>query len=289
MRHIRTGDKEPIEIVATNALGQRLIGLTNIKLQVRRTSDNYYLDWTDNTFRALPAQLLQDLDEIDENDSPGEYQLHAPLIGHSYGFDTSVLTNAIDEDTYRMLAIQSGSPQNASNVPQLGHLKVGGFIDFVDQSISDNATPDEVKEAMRDYGLDHLVSVNPGIVPPASNTYIRQILDKEDQIIAGQERFSLEMAWAYRKTSDELMGLVWVESANLVVLTATTCTVNWCEHGVAGVKFSVSGVGPDARGVFSVTKANPALVSNTAYYAEATVEIPSYGTIKGVKGNITLG
>ena len=289
MRHIRTGDKEPIEIVATDSVNDRIIGLTNLKLQVRRTSDNYYFDWDDNTFRETPTQILQTLTEVDFNESPGEYQLHAPSIGHSYGFDTSQITNAIDEDTYRMLAIQDGSPQNARNIPQLGHLKVGGFVDYIDQCISDNATPDEVKETMRDFGLDHLVSVDPGVVPPASNTYIRQLLDNQDQIIAGQELYSVQMSWAYRADTAELMGLVWVESANLVVLAPTSCTIEWCEHDVAGVLFAETGVGPDARGIFSVTKTNPNLVTNTAYYAKATVAISGYGDVIGVKGSITVG
>jgi hypothetical protein len=288
-RHIRLGDKEPIEAVAVDALNNRLSSLTNLKLQVRRTSDNLYLDWTDSTFKASPTQLWQTLSEVDDTDSEGEYNLDVPG-SHEGGFDTSLLVNPASEDTYRMLVVQDGSPQNADNMPQIGHLKVGGFIDYIDEAISSQASPSEVTTALRDFGLDHLVSVNPGVVPPTSNTYIRQILDNQTTLLDNQTNvYSIQQNWSYRQSDDTLQGQIWVESGNLVVVAPTTCSVTWYDHPTGASLFTIAEADPDARGVFALSRTAPGFLSNRPYYAEASVNITGYGTIKGIKGVFVLG
>lgn len=284
--HIQTGTKEPIEVMAVDADRARLVGLTNLKVKLRRVSDGGYFDWTDNKFKPSPTQLYETLIPVDITNSPGEYKLSNGT--HIDGFDTTEIDNPVANDVYRVAAVQDGDPQNAVNFPQIGEIKVGGWVDYIDQLISDNATPAEILQALRDFGLDHLVSVNPGVVPPAAGTYIRQILDKQNELLARPIVYSLQQNWSYNKTLDVLVGQVWVESANLVVIAPTSCTVTWYDDTEA-IMFTMSDATPDARGVFKVSKQSPSLQSNKAYYAEAAVDVPAFGTVKAIKGAFTIG
>lgn len=284
--HIQTGAKEPIEVMAIDDDRARLVGLTNLKVKLRRVSDGFYFDWATNRFRTSPTQLYETLVPIDATNSPGEYKLSNGT--HIDGFDTTEINNPVDNDVYRVAAVQDGVPQNAINFPQIGEIKVGGWVDYIDQLISDNATPAEVLQALRDFGLDHLISVNPGIVPPAAGTYIRQILDKQDALIARPIVYSLKQNWSYNKATDTLAGQVWVESQNLVVTGSSNCSVTWYSDAELPM-FTMTDVTPDLRGVFLVTQTSPGLQSNKGYYAEATVTVPTFGTVSAIKGAFTVG
>ena len=127
---IQTGQKEPIVALIVDANGDELIGKTNIKIKVRRLSDGFYFDWSDDTFRAGGSviQFLQALSEVSGVYSPGEYQLNT--VNHVDGFDTSQITNAADDDVYYITAIQDvGS--DAANVPLIGEIKVGSYVDDI--------------------------------------------------------------------------------------------------------------------------------------------------------------
>ena len=55
---IQTGDTEPIETnVLIDAAKNKLTGLTNVKLKIRRQFDNKYFDWSTNSFEISPVQL----------------------------------------------------------------------------------------------------------------------------------------------------------------------------------------------------------------------------------------
>lgn len=127
---IQTGQKEPIVALIVDANGDELTGKTDIKIKVRRLSDGYYFDWSDDTFKAgaSVSQMLQALIEVSAAYSPGEYQLNK--AGHSGGFDTSTITNANDDDVYYVTAIQD-SGTDAANVPLIGEIKVGSFVDDI--------------------------------------------------------------------------------------------------------------------------------------------------------------
>lgn len=125
---IKTGEKEPIVVLIVDQDGNPLTGLTDIKIRVRRGSDGFYLDWSDNTFKATPAQLLVALEQISAVLSPGEYQLNTVI--HVDGFDTSTFVQLVDEEQYFVTAVQDGA-DTASNVPQIGEIKVGGFVDDI--------------------------------------------------------------------------------------------------------------------------------------------------------------
>ncbi len=284
--HIQTGAKEPIEVMAVDPLRTRLTGLTNLKLKIRRVSTGEYFDWNDNHFKLAPAQLMETLVPVDPTRSPGEYKLNNAI--HVDGFDTNVIVNPNDDDVYRVAVVQDGLPQNAANFPQIGEIKVGGWVDYIDQLISDNATPAEVLQALRDFGLDHLVSVNPGIVPPAAGTYIRQILDRQTELLNRPVIYSLQQNWSYNKTTDVLVGQLWVESQNLVVTSPSNCFVTWYDETESAM-FTISDADPDDRGVFKTVKSNPGLRGNRAYYAEAQVTVPGFGNVRSIKGAFTIG
>jgi hypothetical protein len=284
---IQTGGKEPIEVLAVDALQDRLTGLVNLAVSVRRVSDDWVLDWNDDTFRAAPTRQWELLTEIDATLSPGEYRLDN--ASHDKGLDTSAFTNAVADDVYRIIVVQQGTPQNAANFPQHGEIKVGDWLDFIDEAISAQATPAEVKAEMVALGLDHLISVNPGVVPPAANTYIRQILDKLDAAAAADaNRYWVQQSWSYSQADGKVVGQVWVEAGNLVVAAPASCSVTWYDDSGTAL-WTEAGVGPDAQGVFRIEKTGPGLTSNRSYYSIASVAITGYGTVKGAKGQFTIG
>lgn len=280
---IQTGATEPIEVLIVDAFRQPLVGLTNVKVKIRRLSDNLFFDWSTNGFSASPAQLLQTLVEVDAVRFPGEYRLDS--FPHVKGFNTGAIVNQVADDTYRVTVVQDGTPQSAANVPQIGEIKEGDFVDWLDQAISDNASPAEVKAELVALGLDHLVSVNPGIVPPGAGTYIRQILDR----LNSQATHSLEMSFAYNPLTDTLTGNVWLESANLVVTSPGSLALTLFDEDGAAVLGPLAAAGADAQGVFKVQVTPTGLAKNRAYYAEATVTLPSSAVVTGAKGMFTIG
>ena len=266
-----------------DSLRAPVTGLTNIKVKIRRLSDGRAFDWSTNQFETLPVQLLQALTEVDAAQFPGEYRLDSG--SHVKGFNTAAITNKVADDTYRVTVIQDGAPQSAANVPQIGEIKEGDFVDFIDHEISGNASPTEVRAELVSLGLDHLVSVNPGIVPPAANTYIRQILDK----LAAQPTHAVEMSFSYDPGTDTITGNVWLESANLVVVSPGALSLTIHDDSGAAVVGPLAAAGADAQGVFKVAASPAGLAANRSYYAEATVTLPSTDVVTGVKGMFTIG
>jgi hypothetical protein len=281
---IQTGATEPIEVLIVDAFRVPIVGLTNVKAKIRRLSDNLLFDWSDNAFKAVPTALLQTLVTINAASFPGEYRLDSSP--HVKGFNTSAIVNPVTDDVYRVTVVQDGTPQSAANVPQIGEIKEGDFIDLIDQAISDNATPAEVKAELVALGLDHLISVNPGIVPPAAGTYIRQILDR----LNAQATHSLEMSFSYDPAADKLTANVWLESANLTVGSPGSLSLTLYDEDGTAQLGPLAAAGADAQGVFKVEVTPTGLVKNRAYYAEATVTLPAAaGTVEGVKGMFTIG
>lgn len=285
---IQTGDTEPIESLVVDVQGEPITGLTNLYVVLRRVSNgSAYFDWADNTFKAVPTQLKQQMVEIDSSRSPGAYRLDA--APHTKGFNTSVITNPQANDTYVFRLVQDGSPQNAANVPQIGEIKVGQWVDNIDVEISSRATIDDVRSVHREFGLDHLVSVNPGIVPPAANTYIRQILDKLDNLETTIEGgIFVHQNYSYNITTDVLTGNVWAESANLVVSNPTNTTITFYNsNGVA--QFTMTDNAPDAQGIFRIEHPSPGFVRFEPYYSIAQITLDGGDVVAAAKGSYTIG
>lgn len=284
VREIQTGAQEPIEALVVGAGRVRLAGLTNLKLFVTRKSDGLYLDWSDNSFKVYGAatKVNSVLAPADATNSPGLYQLHeAPDHLNSF-LDFSKLVGKVAGDHYLFTVFQDGAPQTAINTPQAGEVKEGGYVDYIDQAISENASPAEVQTELRAIRLHQLVSVNPGAVQPGAGTYIKQLLDAQDQ------RYLVLCSFSYNPTADRLEGIVWVESGSLIYSGAMgTCTVRWYDKD--GVEqFSMSDAAPDAQGFFKVEKSGPALAKNQVYYATAEVPVTGFGPVSGGKGNFTF-
>jgi hypothetical protein len=286
---IKAGATEPIEILAVDAFGAALPGLGNLKVKIRRVANAQFIDWSDNTFKAGAScsQLLQPLQEISPTYGSGEYRLNS--TPHVKGFNTAAITNPYTNDVYRVTVVQDGAPQNAANLPQIGEIKVGEWVEYFDDFISNHVSQDDMRGIIREFGLDHLVSVNPGVVPPAANTYIRQILDKMDSLtIVAESAFEVKQNWAYNPSANVLVGQTWLEHANIVVTMPSSVVVTWyTDAGVA--LFTLTSATPDAQGIIRLEKDAPGLVRNVSYYAIASFVVSGEGPIIGCKGMFTIG
>lgn len=286
MVRIQTGATEPVEVLLVDADRKPLAGLTNVKVQIRRLSDGGYFDWSDNVFKSAGSvtEQFKALVEINPVLSKGEYRLDS--APHVKGFNTAAIVNHTANETYRVLVFQDGSPASAANVPQIGEIKEGGFVDYLDEAVSAQATPAEVQAELRAIRLHQLVAVNPGALLPGAGTYIRQILDGIGGL--GGAVYHVKQSYAFDPVANAITGQVWVESGNLVVVTPVSASISW--YGDDGtLLFTEAAVGPDAQGVFKVTKASPGLVKSRSYYALASVEITGHGTVRGAKGAFTIG
>jgi hypothetical protein len=124
---IQTGDTERIEAVVLDGSLDPLTGKTDILLSIRRVSDGQWYDFSDDTFKASGWTTRQEqMTETDATNDPGTY--------HS-DFDTSAITNAAADDTYEVRVDQSPGT-DAANLPLVGEIKVGGFVDDIDQALS---------------------------------------------------------------------------------------------------------------------------------------------------------
>lgn len=129
---IETGDTEPIEVLAVDASGDPLAGLTDVFIHIRRRSDNFFFDWNDDTFKTIGSVVTRDqvLSEIDATNAAGQYELAS--AGHPNGFDTSAITNATADDTYAVTPLQS--PGTNATLPPPGEIKEGQWVDKSAQS-----------------------------------------------------------------------------------------------------------------------------------------------------------
>lgn len=283
---VQTGEKEFVGALIIGRQNERLSGLSNIMLAIRRVSDGNYFDWSDNYFKPFITltQFYETLIEPDSSNNPGFYHLHNAT--HQNGeFDFSAINNKVASDTYHFTVIQEAVPQTASNVPQIGEIKEGGFIDYIDSSISGAATPSEVQDELRAIRLHQLLSVNPGAIQAGTGTYIKQIID----LLGEKPSYVVLQTYSYNQTSDRLDGIVWVESGDIVFNSASlgACTVNWYDRGGV-LQWSEVDAAPDTQGFYKIEKATPGLALDSLYYAVAEVEITGVGTISGGKGNFTF-
>ena len=144
MSHVRiqTGDTERIQALILDASLVPLTGKTDILVSVHRVSDGLTLDWDDDTFRAYgscttPAAQMS---QVDATNYPGQYYLD---------LDTSAVTNPTSDDTY-MVTVNQSPGTDAANVPQVGEIKVGAFVDDIDASISSRAAPGDAMDLIVD-------------------------------------------------------------------------------------------------------------------------------------------
>ncbi|MGD9156790.1 MAG: hypothetical protein PVG39_00150 [Desulfobacteraceae bacterium] len=124
---IQTDETERIEVLLLDGSLSPLTSLSNAFLSIRRVSDGYWYDFNDDTFKNSGWTTRQQvMTETDSTNDQGVYH---------YDFDTSAITNVSANDTYE-LRVDCAS---ATNVPQIGEIKVGQFIDYINGSISSRA------------------------------------------------------------------------------------------------------------------------------------------------------
>ena len=119
---VQTGDTERITALILDGSLVPLTGKTDILLSIRRDSDGQWFDFDagELDFKASGWTTRQQaMTETDSTNAPGEYH---------HDFDTSAITNAADDDTYQVRVEQSPGT-DAANVPQVGEIKVGQWVD----------------------------------------------------------------------------------------------------------------------------------------------------------------
>jgi hypothetical protein len=136
-KYVKPGAREPIEIQVPNRYtGKPLTGKTDLFVSIRRTSDNLYFDWADNTFKTGATAVTRRvaMSEVSSMFSPGEYQLdYGP--DHLKGFDTSQA--AVTTDAYVIVVEQVGGT-DAGGMPM-------GFELHVQE---DTTLPAEIADAV---------------------------------------------------------------------------------------------------------------------------------------------
>jgi hypothetical protein len=168
---ITTGTVEPIQIFVVDDLGDPFTGKTDLFVRLRRSSDGEYLDWFDNTFKAAGWTTRdQSMTETDATLNPGVYEVAG-------GLDTS--TNPTEFQDQDLTVIPLQTPGIDATLPAPDELKVGQFVDNLDQSLSTTETNirggSETLQTVRDAidSLDAAVDecrLNVSFVPGGSNT-----------------------------------------------------------------------------------------------------------------------
>lgn len=128
---IQTGATEQIVAVALDASLVALTGLTDLKLMIRRVSDGWSYDFADATFKVAGwGTRQQAMTEVSAANYPGEYQ---------YTWNTGAITNPTANDAY-LLTVTQTPGTTVKNVPQVGELKVGQYVDKLDATVSSRST-----------------------------------------------------------------------------------------------------------------------------------------------------
>jgi len=138
---IQTDATERIEAYVHGSDMSALTGKTDILISIRRTSDGYWYDFDDDTFKTSGwTERREQMTETDSTNAPGTYH---------YDFDTSAITNETANDTY-MIRVEQSPGSDAVNVPQYGEIKVGQYVDYIDDAISDKAEPGDAMDLVND-------------------------------------------------------------------------------------------------------------------------------------------
>ena len=118
---IQTGATETLQVYAVNVRGKALTGLTDLYMRIRRSSNGQFLDWSDMTFKSSGIVAINKiLTEMDVSLAPGMYKVTGD-------FNTSLLTNALPNDSYLIIPLQT--PGTTAYLPGPGQIDVGGWVD----------------------------------------------------------------------------------------------------------------------------------------------------------------
>ena len=128
---IQTGATERITAVALSSALAPLTGLTDLLISIQRVSDGFWFDFADLTFKSVGWTTRQAaMTEISSTLAPGQYRTD---------FVTSTITNAAANDAYLITVTQSPGT-TVKNIPQVGELKVGQWVDNLNATVSSRST-----------------------------------------------------------------------------------------------------------------------------------------------------
>lgn len=141
---IQTGATEPIIVLVRDESLAPLTGKTDILLSIWRLSDGDFYDFDDDTFKAsgwTDRQIA--MSEVDATNAAGEYQ---------HDWDTSAIVSPVADDTY-FVRVEQSPGVDAKNLPQVGEIKVGQFLDDIDAPIS-GVAPGVWEEELADHTVN---------------------------------------------------------------------------------------------------------------------------------------
>jgi hypothetical protein len=120
---VENGKIEPIAVF-TGRTGQ------TVEIRICRQSDGFFLDWSDDTFKAVGGVVTLDetLTAKDATNAPGIYEL--ATVGHPTGLDTSLLglSKAVDHPLLVIANVTAG-PAFATTKIDPSTLKIICLID----------------------------------------------------------------------------------------------------------------------------------------------------------------
>ncbi len=145
---IISGAIEPIvACVVSHSSGIPVVGATDLEILIQRNSDRFFFDWDGNIFRE--AGTLNDIDavlsESNADLTPGVYVLSSG--SHPSGWDTSVITNPTDDDTYFVYFSQSNGI--SIGVPGPIEIKVDSWAADILDAVSSSQIASGVWDAAR--------------------------------------------------------------------------------------------------------------------------------------------
>ena len=144
-------DVEPI-VVNTGKTGQ------TVTIRIFRASDNFFLDWSDNTFKVVGSvvTLNRTFIEIDAVNAPGHYNLDtAP---HTDGLHTGLLTNLTSIALEQLVVLPT-----ALTGPKLQ----SGFLKIVPRI--DGVTPERVVASRMNSMARGKITLSGAAVKPAQD------------------------------------------------------------------------------------------------------------------------
>jgi hypothetical protein len=151
----RTGEVEEIRVYAVDGNSAPITGLTDLYIKLHRSSDDFFLDWSDMTWKGSGWTTLSKLlTELDATNLPGLYEVTG-------GFDASATTNPAADDVYTIYCLQT--PGTNARLPSPASFQVGYWVDDIfgelvasvtdavwDESIAAHTTPGTTGDALYD-------------------------------------------------------------------------------------------------------------------------------------------
>ncbi len=133
---IQTGGVLPIAILAVTKSGAPLTGATDLFIRVFRRSDNFFIDWADNTFKASGHTTInQILAEVDATNAAGVYEFAGD-------WDTSTIVSPVADDSYVIYPLQT--PGTNAVLPGPADVLTGEFVDDIDAAITSRSTQADI-------------------------------------------------------------------------------------------------------------------------------------------------